>query len=188
MLAHVARNIAYRAVRNRGTVGGSLAHADPAADWMTAMTALDARVEATGGTGGGAPSNRLLPMDGFMLGGYRTVLSPNEIISAVLVPRWNGAECWGYYKICRKVGEFADAIGAVVVDPDRAFARIVAGATGGAPIVLDDLGAELARRAAPLPEALLREALAASLPQIGDVKHQLLTTALSRAIRKVIPE
>ena len=51
LLAHVARAIAYRAVRNRGTIGGSLAHADPAADWLTAMIALDASLELQGADG-----------------------------------------------------------------------------------------------------------------------------------------
>jgi len=51
LLAQVAKGIAYRAVRNRGTLGGSLAHADPAADWLTTMIALDASLELAGANG-----------------------------------------------------------------------------------------------------------------------------------------
>ena len=185
MLRHVACNIAYRAVRNRGTVGGSLAHADPAADWITTMTALAADVEAVKSGRGGKLSRRSIPMEGFMTGAYRTALAPDEMIAAVSVPRWSGAECWGYYKICRKVGEFADAIGAVVIDPDRSFARVVAGATEGAPLVLDELAAEIARTAAPLPAERLREALAARMPHADDVKLHQLTAAVRRAIERI---
>ncbi len=82
MLATVAGGIAYRAVRNRGTIGGSLAHADPAADWMTALSALGAVVLTVSPRG-----KRALPIDEFMLGMFMTALEPDELIEAVRVPR-----------------------------------------------------------------------------------------------------
>ncbi len=63
----IADGIAYRAVRNRGTIGGSLAHADPAADWVTALTALGASVVTYRASDGG----RTIPLDGFFLAGFR---------------------------------------------------------------------------------------------------------------------
>src|SRR5262245_61563170 len=62
-LSRVARGIAYRAVRTRGTIGGSLAHADPSADWLTCLTALRAEVVIAGPTG-----SRRVPLSGFVRG------------------------------------------------------------------------------------------------------------------------
>lgn len=65
MMPHVAAGIAYRAVRNKGTIGGSLCHADPAADWVTAMTALDATIVITSD----GKDSRTVAMTDFMQGG-----------------------------------------------------------------------------------------------------------------------
>ncbi|MEC7259696.1 MAG: FAD binding domain-containing protein [Pseudomonadota bacterium] len=182
MLRHVARGIAYRAVRNKGTIGGSLAHADPAADWVTTLTALDATLHLRGGE-----ASRQVPMRDFMLGAYRTALAPQEFIETVTLRASMREALWGYDKICRKVGEFADAMAALVLVPGEGYARRVVGATGGRPLVLPELAAQIARTARhPGPEAL-RAALAEHLPEADRVKLHLLTTALDRAIAKVIP-
>jgi carbon-monoxide dehydrogenase medium subunit len=183
LLRYVARGIAYRAVRNKGTVGGSLAHADPAADWITAMTAIGAHVVALAGNG----AERRIAMPQFMLGAYRTALAPTELITAVEVPASMRGACWGYYKVCRKVGEFADAIGAFVVHPPSGYVRLVAGATGAKPVMLTELAAQVARTAQAPGERSIKDALAAALPEADDVKLQLLSVALRRAIEKVIP-
>ncbi|WP_134725653.1 FAD binding domain-containing protein [Paracoccus luteus] len=184
MLRNVARGIAYRAVRNKGTVGGSMAHADPAADWVTAMTALDATIVLMD-TGG---KTRRVPAAGFMLGAYRTTIKPAEVITAVEIRSEMRAALWGYYKVTRKVGEFADAIGAFVVHPPSGYVRLVAGATGGRPVVLTDLAATIAGTAGCPADEEIRAALAERLHGLDPVKLHLLTTALSRAIKKVIPE
>ncbi|WP_323779628.1 FAD binding domain-containing protein [Leisingera sp.] len=184
MMRHVARGIAYRAVRNKGTIGGSLAHADPAADWLTAMTALDAAViirEAGG-------KERSVPISAFMLGAYRTVLDSSELLIRVEIRKQLRDAFWGYDKVCRKVGEFAEAIGALVVHPDSGFIRLVAGATGGPPLILTDLGASIAAKATRPARDEVRAALAARLTDVDDVKLHLMTTALCRAIEKVLPE
>ncbi|AKI02216.1 aerobic-type carbon monoxide dehydrogenase, middle subunit CoxM/CutM-like protein [Hoeflea sp. IMCC20628] len=183
MLRHVARNIAYRAVRNKGTIGGSLAHADPAADWVTAMTAIDAVLVIS--KAGSKP--RREPMAGFMQGAYRTKLQPGEIITSVEIPAAMSEAHWAYEKICRKVGEFADAIGAVVIHPGRKYARVVVGATEGPPILLNDIARAIASTAKRPALEDIDAALAAHLPGADRVKRQLLKTALSRAIAKVIP-
>ena len=134
ILPRIAGDIAYRAVRTRGTIGGSLAHADPAADWLAALTALGAEVTAYDGK-----AERRIPVRDLMTGVFETALGSDEILTAVHVPRLSGGARFGYYKICRKTGEFADAIGAVLRDPERRLVRGVAGATEAAPIVLDDL-------------------------------------------------
>ncbi len=126
VLARVAEGIAYRAVRTRGTIGGSLCHADPAADWVTVLTALDAEVLTTG--------DRALGLRDFIRGAFRTALHPGELLRAVRIAKLSPGARWGYVKACRKPGEFAHAMAAVLVDRD--VTRAVIGATGGAPIVL----------------------------------------------------
>ena len=183
MLRHVARGIAYRAVRNKGTIGGSLAHADPAADWITTLTALAATVHVTGPQG----TAREVPMSDFMRGAYRTALGAQDILTAVSIDAQMGDALWGYDKICRKIGEFADAIGAFVVHPASGHAKLIAGATGARPLILTDLAASIARSAQHPGDPALLAALRAQLPGADRVKLHLLTTALSRAIAKVIP-
>jgi aerobic carbon-monoxide dehydrogenase medium subunit len=129
-LPRVARGIAYRAVRTRGTIGGSLAHADPAADWLSALTALGAEVVIAGP--GGA---RRQPLAGFVRGAMQSELGADEVLTGVRIPKFSRRARFGFHKICRKTGEFAEAIGVRVEDPERSLFRLVAGATEGKPIV-----------------------------------------------------
>jgi carbon-monoxide dehydrogenase medium subunit len=111
LLQTVAAGIAYRAIRNRGTLAGSLAHADPAADWVLTMTALAVHLELAS-----SASKRLVPMDRFMLGAYTTDVGEGEIISAIHVPELGINARWGHSKFCRKTGEFAEASCCAVFD------------------------------------------------------------------------
>jgi len=128
VLAGIAEGIAYRAVRNRGTIGGSLCHADPAADWVTTLTALGAAALTSAG--------RVIPLADFIVAAFRTALRPGELLTAVRVPRLRAGARWGYVKACRKPGEFAHAMAAALMDDSGL--RLVIGATGGRPIVLTD--------------------------------------------------
>jgi aerobic carbon-monoxide dehydrogenase medium subunit len=132
-MQRVAAAIAYRAVRNRGTIGGSLSHADPAADWVTALAALGAKVSLRSLSG-----LRTLAIEAFITGPLEAALRSGEIVEAVHVPAMPRTAKWGYFKSCRKTGEFAHAIGAVLIDPEKGAGRAVIGALGGAPIVLTD--------------------------------------------------
>jgi carbon-monoxide dehydrogenase medium subunit len=132
ILPRVAAGIAYRAVRNRGTIGGSLAHADPAADWLPALAALDATAIVCGALG-----ERRGPVAQFVAGAFQPALGDDEILAAIEIPAPSAAARWGFVKICRKTGEFAQAIAAVLHDPERGVLRAALGATNGAPIVLD---------------------------------------------------
>ncbi|UGV26698.1 carbon monoxide dehydrogenase [Rhodopseudomonas boonkerdii] len=131
-MQRVAANIAYRAVRNRGTVGGSLSHADPSADWVSSLAALGASLSlrSTSGT-------RRVAMKDFILGALESVMESGEMLEAVHVPLMPSSARWGYVKSCRKTGEFAHAIGAVLIDPDAGKARIVIGAVEAAPIIVE---------------------------------------------------
>lgn len=130
MMRRVASRIAYRAVRTRGTIGGSLAHADPAADWVSCLTALRATIRVIGPTG-----RRDIAIENFIKGPLDTALGEDELIERVIVPKLGGDARWGYHKICRKTGEFAEAIGAVLISSGTA--RMIAGAVAGRPVALE---------------------------------------------------
>ena len=181
MLPYVASGIAYRAVRNRGTLGGSLCHADPAADWISAMTALDARV-VTAAAGGG----REIDMISFMPGAYRTVLSPGEVVRAVRVPRYSEDAVWGYHKICRKVGEFATAIAVFVADPAKAYCRVAFGAVAGAPLVSPILAQSIAETGRVPILATIERELGTLDPALPETKVRQLAVALHRAVAGAI--
>jgi aerobic carbon-monoxide dehydrogenase medium subunit len=132
-MQRVAGAIAYRAVRNRGTIGGSLSHADPAADWVSVLAALGATVSLRSLAG-----SRRVAVEAFITGALQSALRYDEIVEAIHIPAMPRSARWGYFKSCRKTGEFAHAIGAVLIDPERATARAVIGALDGAPIVLTE--------------------------------------------------
>jgi len=154
LLPHVAHGIAYRAVRNRGTLGGSLAHADPAADWPSVMAALGATIIALNADG-----ERRIPADAFVLGPFTTALRPGEIILAIEIPRLPEGARWGYCKINRKIGEFAKAIGIALPG------RLLAGAVEGPPTLLDRI-----------------EDISARLPWLDAAAQRLAGIAVQRAM------
>jgi carbon-monoxide dehydrogenase medium subunit len=130
-MCEIASNIAYRAVRNRGTIGGSLVHADPAADWPSALVLLGAVAIIAGLQG-----RREVPVERFITSLFQTDLKQEEILVAMRIPKRSAAARFGYWKFCRKAGEFPQAIGAALHDPERNEARAVIGATGGAPFLV----------------------------------------------------
>lgn len=108
LLAVAARHIGHWAVRNRGTLGGSLAHADPASEWPAVMVALAAEVQIEGASG-----SRTISAKDFYLGYYTTELAADEIITGVKIamPKHR----LGFAEIARRPGDFALA-GALVED------------------------------------------------------------------------
>jgi len=175
-LARVARVVAYRAVRNRGTVGGSLAHADPAADWPLVFAALDAVVRICGPKG-----SRELKADSFMSAAFTTQLAEDEIIESVRVPKLGAGARWGYYKFCRKTGEFPEAAAALLLDPQRRVARLFAGALDRPPQPLETAARALAQEGAVGPD-VIATALARAAPGLGPAARKLRATAVQRAI------
>jgi aerobic carbon-monoxide dehydrogenase medium subunit len=132
-LRSIATRIAYRAIRNRSTIGGSFCHADPAADWVSVLCALGAECLLSGVNG-----KRWVAANQFITGAYETALAPSEVLEAIKLPRPSQRSRFGYFKVCRKAGEFALAMGAVMNDPERRELRMVIGATKTRPIVVDD--------------------------------------------------
>lgn len=131
LLRQVAGGIAYRGVRNRGTMGGSVAHADPAADWPSCLLALDAKVSIAGPSG-----TRQLPIGEFLISSFTVALESGEFLTRLHIPVLSAAARWGYYKHNRKVGEFAEAIGCFIDDQARGVRRVVAGALSSPPVLL----------------------------------------------------
>jgi carbon-monoxide dehydrogenase medium subunit len=170
-LAAVARHIAYRAVRNRGTIGGSLAHADPAADWVNVLTALAAEVML-----GRADASRTVALSAFFTGPFATLLEPDEVIVGVRVPKRGPSARWGYWKFCRKVGDFAKASAAALIDPQGGETRVLLGAIERPPILLGDPADIVAGRGD------LMDTVTQAAPHLSEESRTLHAQALRRAI------
>lgn len=127
LLVQTVREVADVQVRNRGTIGGSLAHADPAADTPAAMLALDAELTILGPRG----ARRLL-MQQFVKEAYETDLRPDEILSEIFIPELPPATGTSYKKFANKASHFAIVgIAAVVtLAPDGVCRHIAIGITG----------------------------------------------------------
>lgn len=176
-MQQVAADIAYRAVRNRGTVGGSLAHADPAADWIVTLTALDAQLHLLSAQG-----ERTIAMRDFMQAAYTTALAAQEIIVSVSVPIAQGGR-WGYYKFCRKPGEFAEASAAVWQPKAGGIPTVVLGALDGVPMQLPEIAQLMAREgAAAASRERIEQVLRAALPQRDAIDNRLHAVCVLRAI------
>lgn len=170
IMAGVARRIAYRPVRNRGTIGGSLAHADPAADWVAVLPALGGAAIALGPGG-----DRRIPLVRFVTGLFETALAPDELLCTVEVPDLPDGTRWGHWKFCRKVGEFSKATAAVLAVPG-ARPRAVLAALDCPPLVVEDASALLAD---PAGEAAR---IVAAVPGLAPWRTALAQTALRRAV------
>lgn len=182
MVADVASDIAYRAVRNRGTIGGSLAHADPAADWPLALAALDAVVRVEGPRG-----SRAIAADQFMHAAFTTALREDEIITTIEIPRPSTSARWGYFKLCKRTGEFPEAAAAALFDPQRRVARVFVGALSGAPRNLTQLAHGIAQQGATaLTSTAIDRAIAAAAPELDAIARKMHAAATMRALRQVV--
>jgi len=180
LLPFVAHGIAHRAVRNRGTIGGSLAHADPAADWVSIMAAIGATIVIQGPAG-----ERRVPAPQFLLGAFTSELGTTEVLTAIELPRLSASAKWGYYKICRKTGDFAKAIGVTIQDPQLGLFRILAGSTEGRPLLLTLSAKMLATRGPEHAASQAREEIEEALPHIEPSHRQQLVVAVQRSLQKI---
>lgn len=102
LLSAAAAHIAYFQIRNRGTIGGSLAHADPAAELPGIVLACDAEIWLRGQDGG-----RTVKAHDFFQGVFATQLSDGELIEKIVFPAWPGERCWAFQEVSRREGDFA---------------------------------------------------------------------------------
>lgn len=188
LLQEMVRNIAHHQIRTRGTAGGSLAHADPAAEFPAVAISCGAHVNVIGSSG-----SRTVPIDEFLLAPLFTALEENEIITSIDFPAWKPGRRFALKEFCRRQGDFAIA-GAIVqfdLDADRIIrdCSITGFGLGDAPTRLIKAeehleGQELTSDA--LDEAARLGAASAEVdsdPQASaDYRRALLESMLSRAL------
>ena len=155
ILADAAQVIADPLVRNRGTVAGSLCHADPAGDWASVMLALRAELVVTGPAG-----KRTLLIDDFLVGPFTTSLRPGEILTEIHMPTSKEKHGSAYLKLERKVGDFATAAVAayLVLSKNGVCAQVGIGLTGVGPKNLRAKRAEDALRGKVPDEDAIKKA------------------------------
>ena len=133
LLAETVAQVGDLQVRNRGTLGGSAAHADPAADAPAALLALDASLRATGGA-----RPRRIPAAKFFLDAYETALAPTEILTEILIPKQPPRMGSAYLKFANKASRFAIVGVAAALALDRrgvcSHARVAVTGAGSRPV------------------------------------------------------
>lgn len=141
VIRDAARQIAHPAIRNMGTIGGAVCHADPNADFPGALVAADAVLEATGQAG-----RRQIPAGEFFLDYLETSLEEGEVLSAVLAPVEPADAGGRHLKFSRTHGDYATvSISLVLVENNGAcgYARVAVGSAGPSPVHLDEVDAIL---------------------------------------------
>jgi carbon-monoxide dehydrogenase medium subunit len=130
LLAQAIPLIGHFQIRNRGTVGGSIAHADPASELPAVALALDAELEVAGATG-----TRTVPAADFFVGTWTTTVEADEILSAIRFPVWAGRAGFAVEEVARRSGDFALAgvVAAVELNDAGAVARSAISFLGMAP-------------------------------------------------------
>lgn len=133
LLSEAAAFIGHLQIRSRGTLGGSLAHADPAAELPPVVVALGARIEVRSARAGA----RLLPAQEFFVGPLTTALAPDELLVGVRIPRLPPKTGWAFVELARRHGDFAIVGAAALVHLDRGgrvdMARLALCGVGGVP-------------------------------------------------------
>jgi aerobic carbon-monoxide dehydrogenase medium subunit len=192
ILHDTALVIADPIVRNRATVGGNLAHADPANDHPATMLALGAEVVATGPKG-----ERTIAIDKFFTGIFSTVLAPDEILTEIRIPIPAARSGGAYVKLERKVGDFATAAAAaqVTLAADGSVDRAGIALTAVAPTPIKAVEAEqFLQKKKPDPKTIAEaarlagQATAPSADRRGSVeyKREMARVLTARAIAKAI--
>lgn len=192
LLARALPHIGHFQIRNRGTVGGSIAHADPASELPAVTLALDAVLEVAGPTG-----SRRLPADGFFTGTWQTQVDDGEILAAIEFPVWGSGSGFAVEELARRSGDFA-LVGVTVgvqVDGD-AITRAAVGmfGVGSTPVRCTQAEAALLAGGAGTDLAEVGRVAATEIDPLDDIhasaayrRHvtpALVRRALSRALEE----
>jgi aerobic carbon-monoxide dehydrogenase medium subunit len=192
LLRKAIAHVAHPAIRNRGTIGGNLAHADPASELPACAVALQARMIVATGKG-----ERSIAAEEFFIGVYETGLSPTEILTAIDVPVARAGERFVFTELARRSGDYAlVGLAARASVHDGAFTdlRLAYFAVGSKPTLAASAAAQLAGQ--PVGEAALLQAQAALA---GDLEPQddlhasaamrlhLARVLLRRAVEELLP-
>ncbi len=192
ILIDTAQVIADPLVRNMATVGGNLAHGDPGNDHPATMIALGAQVVAVGPKG-----DRIIRIDEFFLGLFQTALQPDEILTEIRIPTPPARSGGAYFKLERKVGDYATAAAAaqITLGPSGAVERVGLALTNVGPVPVRSAAAEkhLAGKkpdAASIGEAarLAAQASSPSADRRGsvDYKREMARVMAVRALTKAV--
>ena len=191
MLLDAAKVIADPIVLNRATVGGNLAHADPANDHPAVMLAYDAQILARSSSG-----TRTIAIDDLFVGLFETSLQPGEILTEIRIPRPGPGSGGAYSKIERKVGDYAVAAVAVQLQLDGgSIKHIRIGLTNVSPIPQRARAAEAALTGAPPTDAVLEAAGRAAAAECNpsadlrgqiDYKRDLVRVLVKRVVRRAV--
>jgi CO/xanthine dehydrogenase FAD-binding subunit len=146
VLSQAMTHVAHLAIRNRGTIGGSLSHADPAAELPMMALLLDAGLDVTSATG-----RRTVAARDFFLGALTVDLAADELVTEIVFPKLPPRTGWGFQEVARRGGDFALAAAAATL-------TVTAGQVTGARVAVIGAG-ETARRAAETEALLIGRAL-----------------------------
>jgi len=188
LLRAAVAEVAHYQIRNRGTVGGSLAHADPAAEMPGIAVTCEAAISVVGNSGA-----RVIKAADFFHGPLTTALAFDEIIVEVRLPPWPTRRRWGFQEFARRRGDFALAAAAVFYDEDEAGKARNAhvGAVGVADRPIRLRAAEAAINGRPLDEDVIAKAEAAASSEVnpetdihasGAYRRALIGTMVERAL------
>jgi carbon-monoxide dehydrogenase medium subunit len=178
------RHVGHRQTRNRGTIGGSIAHADPAAELPTVCLAYDADIEITGQGG-----SRLVAMRDFVAGFMSTAVGYDELLVSVQPRRWPKGHGYSFQEYARRHGDFAVVGAAVLLNTDANGAidkvSIALCGVGEKPLRRDE--AEAVVQGRPLDQSLIKKAasLAADIEPTEDIHG---TSAYRRHLARVLTE
>jgi carbon-monoxide dehydrogenase medium subunit len=193
LLPAVVHHIGYRAIRNRGTVGGSICHADPAAEWPLLVRLLDAELIVRGPQG-----DRVIPSEAFFKGFMDTAVEPDEVLCSVRIPAPSRPWSWGFTEFTRTAGDFAvSAVGVVLeraADDTVVAARVAVAGQAEVPMRLANAEAALVGGHISDTAAHQRAAEAAGAEVdppsdgngSGDYKRQLLSVQLRRVLGETV--
>jgi carbon-monoxide dehydrogenase medium subunit len=161
ILAHAAATIGHYAIRQRGTVGGSLAHADPAAQLPLIAVLLDAEMEIASAT-----ARRTVPARDFFVSVFTTALAADELLVAVRFPCLSPGTGWGFRLFSRRAGDFALAAVAVSLTRESPALRLAAGGIGAVPVRLESFAPS-----GPPRDAGWAARTAAAVAQAADIEE-----------------
>jgi aerobic carbon-monoxide dehydrogenase medium subunit len=189
LLVAAVAHVAHYQIRNRGTIGGSVAHADPAAEMPGIALTCEAEIAVVGRAG-----PRVIKADDFFLGPLTTALSHDEVIVDIRFPAWPAARHFGFQEFARRRGDFAMAAAALWYDEDAGRARnahVGVIGVGDRPLRLTPVEAVLNGRA--IDEAVIAQADAAAAAAVdpqtdihasADYRRALTGTMVERALRE----
>lgn len=167
LLSHVAQHIAHYPIRQRGTFGGSIAHADPASEWCLVAVTLDGSIKLAT-----ADDTRDLPVKDFFAGAMTTSRADDEILCEVSLPQINANTKWAFEEFAMRAGDFAQAMTLVVFDIENgkvANARIGVGGAESFPRRIAS-AEDVLNGSAPTSDlfAAAEDAIANALEPVGD--------------------